>query len=147
MATEAGRETLAEAWILVSEVSAWLFFFGLVPMYVNVFVVEKYYTNFWTGFWNIFGLFETTVGLSIDTGNPLLVGGTGLILLIIIGIIGLILFENESELARKAGASWLTSSLSWGLYFGFIDGFVWGVVAFFGHLFGLLVLVIILDSI
>lgn len=133
---------------------AWAFFLiALFPSYVSVFVVEKYYTSFWTGFWNLYGLILTTVGLAFDGYNPWWVWGLfALLFVICLLILGfLVLIEaGDFDLARRTqgwlvrhlGASWLVTSLDWGLYFGFTSGPIWGVVALIGH--GVLMLLLIL---
>ncbi len=71
----------------VSAGDAPLFIFGLVPQYVSVIAVEKHFTNFWAGFWNIYGLIEVVVSLTITSDNPTLI----LSGILLIGILILVL--------------------------------------------------------
>ena len=134
---------------------AWVFFLvGLVPSYVSVFVVEKYYTSFWTGFWNLYGLIVTSVGLGIDGYDFWWIVGLfttfGFIFLVLLVL--LILLElDERDITRRAegwfvrhlGASWVATSFNWGLYFGFTAGVIWGLVAMIAHGFLMLLLILL----
>ena len=124
----------------------------MIPSYVSVFVVEYFYTSFWTGFWNLYGLIVTGVGLSLDGyGFWWLVGlftPTVIILLALFAILFLIEADEsdvrkraEGWLVRHLGASWVATSLNWGLYFGFTAGAVWGFAALVIHGFLMFILV------
>ena len=116
-----------------------LFAFGLIPQYVSVFVVEKYYTNFWTGFWNLFGLVEVLIALVLSTESPKMVPYGAVILVGIMTFLYLTLLEGYQNIARRFGASLATTSLSWGLFVWFYrDDILLG--AFIGLLHALLVI-------
>jgi hypothetical protein len=128
-----------------------LFALGLFPSYVSIFFVEKHYTAFWTGFWNIYGLLITGVGLAMDNYDLL----TILILILVIIFLVILVYrrvfapesgyyseveEAEAYFFRRFGASWVTTSLNWGLYFGFTAGLFWGILAIFIHAILMLVI-------
>ena len=134
---------------------AWVFFLiGLIPSYVSIFVVEKYYTSFWTGFWNLYGLVVTSVGLGIDGYDFWWLVGSftffGIIFIILFGILFLIEID-EQDIAKRAetwfvrhlGASWVATSFNWGLYFGFTAGPLWGFAALIGHGFFIFLLILL----
>jgi hypothetical protein len=117
-----------------------LFAIGLFPAYVSALIVEKRYTAFWTGFWNLYGLFVTSVGLAIDNYNPWGVWGLFALAVFIVFVVYLVLFEAEGRNAtsdlrraqaaftRRLGASWVATSLNWGLFVGFTAGLGWGIL-------------------
>lgn len=108
-----------------------LLIFGLFPMYVSIFAVEKYYTNFWTGFWNIYGLAAVLFGVAIDATDPSSVFLAGALGSLIVLLLYLVMFSNEySQFVRQFGASLLTSSLAIGLYLGFEYGASAGLLGF-----------------
>ena len=135
-----------------------LFIIGLVPSYSSVLFVEKHYTGFWTGFWNIYGIVVTTIGLSLDNYNPWWVWGLfagGLVLFIIAWIVFSILDPDygsqvtgaEKYLVSRLGSSWSATSINWGLYFGFVYAWYWGLLAMILHAIGIGVLLLIIGAI
>ncbi len=136
-------------------VASTLFVIGLVPSYVSVFIVEKHYTAFWTGFWNLYGLLVTSVGLAMDNYNPWAIWilfGIGVMLAILVyavvwGKEGNYRSEVQAAEAyffRRVGASWVATSLNWGLYVGFTVGILWGVLVIPIHAILMLVLLVAL---
>lgn len=106
--------------------------FGLVPQYVSIFFVEKYYTNYWTAFWNVFGVSQVTLASLLSTQS--LFGAVDLALLFAVLLFVLCLGvlsgsqkysyfyrrrEFYANIVRRIGASWLTTTFSIGLFFGF----------------------------
>lgn len=121
---------------------AWsVFFLGLVPSYVSALVVEKYYTSFWTAFWNLWGIFVTATGLALDGYNGWWVWGLFVLIFLLLGALFgvLILFEIDlndrmaAHFVRKFGSSFIATSFSWALIVGFTFGAGWGVLVFFVH--------------
>jgi hypothetical protein len=112
-----------------------LFVFGLVPQYVSVIAVEKHFTNFWTGFWNIYGLIEVVVSLTITSDNPILILSGVLTIAILTLVLLISLQPGFASIARSFGASLATTSFSWGLFFWFssnnvvVGGFAFGIHA------------------
>jgi len=56
---------------LIDFPSVALFIFGLIPQYVSVFFVEKYYTNYWTASWNVIGVAQVTLASVLGSRDPL----------------------------------------------------------------------------
>nr|MDO8099998.1 hypothetical protein [Candidatus Njordarchaeota archaeon] len=105
-----------------------LFLLGLFPSYVSIFIVEKYYTAFWTGFWNIYGLLITSVGLALDNYNAWTVLVLFIVIVIVVILVYILIFApSEAYLIRRFGASWVATSLNWGLYVGLTVDPFWGV--------------------
>jgi hypothetical protein len=50
----------------------------------------------------------------------------------------------EAYFVRRFGASWVTTSLDWGLYFGFTAGLFIGIIAIFIHAILMLAVVALL---
>ena len=94
-----------------------LFIFGLVPMYVSAIAVEKFFTNFWTGFWNIFGLLQVSVSLGLTVFGVGDMADTT-ILVVISVFLGLGLFliatggKEWANVNRRLGSSWLVSTIA-----------------------------------
>ena|SRR5207249_6352889 len=107
--------------------AAALFLIGLFPSYVSILIVEKYYTAYWTGFWNLYCLFATSVGLALDNYNSLDIWVPMFFIFAIIFVIFVyhVMFpgrETESQKiqshwVRRFGASWIATSLNRGLLF------------------------------
>lgn len=94
---------------------------GLFPSYVSVFVAEKHYTSFWTGFWNIYALFMTSVGLSLDSHSWWWVWGLFVVIIIVLFVYDELFGSHnyrseaawaEAVITRNFGASWITTSLN-----------------------------------
>jgi len=113
--------------------AAALFLIGLFPSYVSILLVEKYYTAYWTGFWNLYGIFVTSVGLALDNYNSLDIWALFFFAIIfVIFVYNIIYSKRETEFqkmqsrwVRGFGASWIATSLNWGLYVGFTEGPGW----------------------
>jgi len=110
-----------------------LFVFGLVPQYVSVLMVERHYTNFWTGFWNIYGLIQVVAALVVSSSDPALMGLGALAIIILLLVLWLSTRPGLSGVARSFGASLTTTSLSWGMFAWFLStnfyvGMVFGVI-------------------
>ena len=136
-------------------VASALFVIGLLPSYVSIFIVEKHYTAFWTGFWNIYGLLVTSVGLAMDNYNPWAIWVLfGIIVMLAVLVYALVWgeernFRSEIQAAeayffRRVGASWVATSLNWGLYVGFTAGVLWGILVIPVHAVLMIVLLVAL---
>lgn len=120
---------------------ALLFVFGLIPQYVSVILVEKHYTNFWTGFWNIYGLIQVVASLVLSTGDVTLVVLGILVILILLLVLWLSTQPDLAGIARSFGASLTTTSVSWGMLSWFLSAnFYVGVLVGLLHAIGLYLL-------
>ena len=110
---------------------ALLFAYGLVPQYVGVAIVEKYYTAKWTAFWNVFGL--SVIALDFALGSADIRSSIGFAL-IGIAFLALIYFSLGSQgyyylsswsrkVRTKIGMSASSIIISWGLIGLHIGGF------------------------
>ena len=108
-----------------------IFTLGLIPVYVGAIVVEKYYTAFWTGFWNIYGLIVVTMAAIIGARSLSdIIIGVAIILCLIIILYHAIEME-ESDVVRSIGSSIISSSFAWLIYVGFNFGIWLAILAFF----------------
>ncbi len=98
-----------------------VFVFGLVPQYVSIIAVEKHFTNFWTGFWNIYGLIAVVSALILSSDNAALIFSGVLVALVLSTMLLISLQPGFAPFARSFGASLATTSVSWGLVFWFIS--------------------------
>lgn len=104
---------------------------GFIPMLVSAIRVEKYYTQFWDGFWNIYGLILVCIGLIMGEGDPFSV----VILTAVVVCLALFTYyvfaEQRPDLMRSFGSSRVvlpasvvvvlatyTGSLTWALVAG-----------------------------
>ena len=111
-----------------------LFIFGLVPQYVSFSQVERHYTNFWTGFWNIYGLIGVAASLVLSKDDPILQGEGVIVILLLSLTLFLVLYNSWSSIPRNLGASLLTTSLSWGMLVWFASNDLgWGFIAGLSH--------------
>jgi len=102
-----------------------VFILGLIPLYVNMIVVEKYYTAFWTGFWNIYSIIVTCLASLAESPSP----STTIFLSILIFLLFIVVYtglEHDPDIIRVFGSSMVTSSLCWAIYIGTIDSITSG---------------------
>ena len=88
-----------------------LLFAGLIPVIVSAIKVEKYYTSFHTGLWNMYGTILTILGFitSENTDYSLIV--FGIIIIIFIGFLILLTFiADYADIIRFIGKSSITAS-------------------------------------
>jgi hypothetical protein len=108
-----------------------LFAYGLVPQYVGVAIVEKYYTAKWTAFWNVFGLSVIALDFAMGSADVrssvgfALIGIAALSLLYFsLGSQGYYYLSRWSQKVRtKIGMSASSIIISWALIGLYIGGF------------------------
>jgi hypothetical protein len=125
------------------DANTFLFVFGLIPMYVSIIAVAKYFTNFWTGFWNIYGLLLVSVSLGFAVYGQRDLSDLAFLVLFSFLVAFMLFFVvasgnryGLSNIVRRAGASWVISSLSvmMFLWFNTHDTY-WTGLALVGDLF------------
>lgn len=123
-----------------------LFVFGMAPRYVSISFVEKYYTNYWTAFWNVFGEMQVSMAVLLTVQDLL----TSIALAFLLSIFAFVLcmgiltgqqsYYNRfrylrgslyANVLRRLGASWLTTTVSLGIFFIVLVG-IWGTLVILG---------------
>jgi hypothetical protein len=131
---------------MIDIAATFLFVFGLAPMYVSAVSVEKYFTNFWTAFWNIYGLLMVSVSLGLTVYGTGDLADTAILSLLSV-LLCMMLFlalgsgKEWANVSRRLGASWLVSTVSVVMFAWFnTHDNLWAAFAFFGNLLAILAL-------
>lgn len=118
----------------------------LLPTGVIAVFVEKYYTSYWIGFWNLFAVFVTGVAMFVAPiiHTPLYndLWSSIPMILIAFGGVGMVMsYFVSPEIARKAGSGKLTAAILVAVYvFQTFNNPTFMQWSFFGTLGGLFIL-------
>ncbi len=84
---------------------------GFLPLIASVIWVEKYYTNYYTALWNLYGSTLTILGfISSDKAESLIINIGIITIIITIILVGISYIENFSNIVRRFGKSTITLS-------------------------------------
>lgn len=85
---------------------------GLIPVIVSAIKVEKYYTNYYTGLWNIYGSILIILGFILDENVDQGFLGFGIFSIVLLSLVGFLSSRfNHPEFIRWVGQSTVQCSL------------------------------------